>query len=474
MPVFELDHNGQTYEVDAPDQNAAMNAFQNFQPQNGVSRQPLQAPSTLSKALEPITSLPSTYQRMVNEGVDQMSQGANRVWNGNGVMDRLGGAGQTALGALGYLSSPINAPLHTIVGKPIEENTGIPSQYSELAASLLLPGGFKKLAEEAPEIASSISSKFSRPLKLPAPPSVDSIRAAAVAGFEHPEVKSLLIDPNALKDFAGNAQKKLLQSGINQRQAENTFGILEDLKKFSDDKLGEKFNTPLTYNDIRSFRDSFGNEAANNSASATATQRRAGMIAKSELDRAFSKLSPDQVIAGDISKANPILQTANKNYSVAEKMDTFGSKMREAEINATKSKNLPNEQQSEAKKILLQDERKNLNLDEEQISALERLSSGSTGENIKRSLGEYLAPRGMGGLIAHGAEAGAGFVMGGPLGMIALPLAARGVGSLLKASAAKSTAKNVGNVLSSFSDKSPLAQVFRTKSPLYNSMTTEN
>jgi len=96
-------------------------------------------PTALEKAVEPITSLPSTYQGMVEESVGQMGRGVGQIATGQ-PWEVAKGVGNVALGGLGYVTSPINAPLHTIVGKPLEENFGIPHEYSELGASLLLPG----------------------------------------------------------------------------------------------------------------------------------------------------------------------------------------------------------------------------------------------------------------------------------------------------------------------------------------------
>lgn len=97
-------------------------------------------PSVLSKALEPITSYPETYMQMNREAREQIGRGVEQLSNPSGAWDVAKGAGNVALGGLGYVTSPISAGLRTIVGKPIEEATGIPKEYSEFAASLALPG----------------------------------------------------------------------------------------------------------------------------------------------------------------------------------------------------------------------------------------------------------------------------------------------------------------------------------------------
>src|SRR5262249_9669209 len=65
----------------------------------------------------------------IQDAFGQSEPEEGRVWSA------LEGAGNTALGGYQYLASPVDAALRTIVGKPLEENFGIPHQYSELAAA---------------------------------------------------------------------------------------------------------------------------------------------------------------------------------------------------------------------------------------------------------------------------------------------------------------------------------------------------
>jgi len=96
--------------------------------------------SPLAKAIEPITSIPATYQKMVKESIGQMGQGVSQIETGE-PLEVAKGLGNVALGGLGYVTSPINAPLHTIVGRPIAEATGSPAAgtAAEIGASFLLP-----------------------------------------------------------------------------------------------------------------------------------------------------------------------------------------------------------------------------------------------------------------------------------------------------------------------------------------------
>lgn len=120
----------------------------------GDSAPPKITMNQLERALSPITNYPATYQQMNNESVDQMAQGIDQITGTQQRFDPVKdaappdsnalriakGVGNVALGGIGYMASPINAFVHSIVGKPVEDVTGIPSQYTDFAASLAIPG----------------------------------------------------------------------------------------------------------------------------------------------------------------------------------------------------------------------------------------------------------------------------------------------------------------------------------------------
>lgn len=111
------------------------------------------SPGMLAKAAEPITSYPETYDKMQREARGQIVRGGDQIAEG-GAGNVVYGLGNIALGSIGYLASPLNAALRTVVGKPIEENIGIPKEYSEFAASLALPGmGLTKITPKTVPVA---------------------------------------------------------------------------------------------------------------------------------------------------------------------------------------------------------------------------------------------------------------------------------------------------------------------------------
>ena len=104
--------------------------------------------SPIEKAINPITSYPQTYERMRNDALDLAATGINQIWHRDnltdpqayGLWDVLSGSAKAAIGGAGYVASPLTAAYRSIIGRPIEDVTGIPREYTELAAQLATPG----------------------------------------------------------------------------------------------------------------------------------------------------------------------------------------------------------------------------------------------------------------------------------------------------------------------------------------------
>ncbi len=145
-------------------------------------------------AIRPITTYLPTQRQFALEGIDQMREGWRdyqrylaarpsqlptaaldeipklisplRYFNDLGIL-------KMAMGTANWLGSPINAAVHTVVGQPVEDTTGIPSKYTDFATGFALP-----FVKRLPGISG---------------PSVESVRVPRVA-------------PSALPDTAETAQ----------------------------------------------------------------------------------------------------------------------------------------------------------------------------------------------------------------------------------------------------------------------------
>jgi len=143
--------------------------------------------SPLQKAVNPITSYPETYQRMNQDARDQISRGFEQISNpdsltdrhAHGISDVLTGAGNVALGTLGYVASPINAAYRSVIGQPVEDVSGIPREYTEFASQLATPG------IGLPGAVKSAAPNIPRP--VPAAPANEIVDAARRVSEVAPE-----------------------------------------------------------------------------------------------------------------------------------------------------------------------------------------------------------------------------------------------------------------------------------------------
>ena len=136
----------------------------------------MRATTPLGKAVEPITSLPSEYLRIVGEAKGTMAKGVQDIQTPG---SRIKGAFETGVGALDYVTSPISAPVHTIIGRPIEETTGIPHEWTEFATMLGLPGANLTKTAKGKELLAPLEKILSPSTVSPqAESAAASIRAA--------------------------------------------------------------------------------------------------------------------------------------------------------------------------------------------------------------------------------------------------------------------------------------------------------
>jgi hypothetical protein len=157
MPTFEITApDGAKYRVTGPEGSTEQDALARVRSQMGgspapsgpqatepsarITVGPQQPRSMLDTALQPITEYGPTYNTMRRDAQDQMGRGVDQIASGGGIGEVAKGAGNVALGGIGYVASPINAALRSFVGRPIEQNTGIPAEYTDFAAGLAIPG----------------------------------------------------------------------------------------------------------------------------------------------------------------------------------------------------------------------------------------------------------------------------------------------------------------------------------------------
>ena len=118
----------------------------------------------ISEAVRPITTYLPTQKEMAHESLEQIGRGVEQLKEPTGgdlwksTKAAAKGVANVGLGAVGYAASPISAAYRTFLGRPVEETTGIPKEYTEFAAQLATPGiGFTRMpgAKPPPEVPTS-------------------------------------------------------------------------------------------------------------------------------------------------------------------------------------------------------------------------------------------------------------------------------------------------------------------------------
>ena len=221
----------------------------------------------------------------MGHGVEQVTSPDSSLW------ERAKGVGNVALGGMNYALSPVNAGLRTVVGKPVENVTGIPKEYSEFAVGLALPSvGFTRTAAATKA----------------AVPTVNKLLEAADAAYKAPEVAALKLHPDAMTSFGENTIAKLNQD-FDPILAPKTFGLLDKATQVPE---GADYVTAKNFDSLRK---KLGEAAG----SADKTERKVARTAMGHLDDFMANVPEGAVIEGDADAARKALTEARSNYAAA-------------------------------------------------------------------------------------------------------------------------------------------------------------
>lgn len=413
---------------------------------------PGQTPQEKPSALTPFTSLPRTYRDMVHSSVNAMGEGANRFMQGvheldagdrrGGLADIGLGAGGALSGAAGYVGAPISAAMHTIVGKPIADAatavSGSPKagkfvgDLAETAGTMLLPvpdklpsfGGVKAASKEAAVV-----------------PTIEDLKEASAAGYQHPEVKSLALKPSAVQNWKDRLTVAMNEEGFDDVLAPKTFGVMKGLENspYGGFVSGQNLNT---------LRKKLGRVAG----SSDPVERAAASKAMESLDGFVSQIPPDAVLHGNPGKVSSIFADARGNWAAAKRSEQVDAALGRAALQAESAgsgMNLDNATRQRIKDILANPKRLR-GFSKEEIAQMRRIVAGRPISNAARRAGNML---GGGGGLGATVAASAGAAKAGGVGALA-PV----VGYALKRVSAATTAADAAKLQELIRSRSPLAQ----------------
>lgn len=436
MTVFELEKDGKTYEVEAPDQAAALSAL----------------PQIEGGAVAKAKPEPSTFTDVLKEGGKGLLRGAASFAGdiGEAVMgpfgpshtaanlaaDITGGErkapdptyGEQISHAAGIEASPQTTAGHyassvgEVLGNPasylgpgsaalkigagaasglaseaageLTEGYGI-EPYARLAGSVV--GGTGAAAASAERNLSKLASQL---------PTRESIKNAATAGYNMLKQSNVRISPQATSDLLSTVKQELHADNFRDYLAPTTYRGIEELSTGGSATIG----------DIDGVR-----KLLNRVPGTNPTDRAAASKAIDAIDDFLQNVPPQHVLSGDPANDAAILKHAQGNWALHKQLEQIEQASVKGQHRAGVSgsgANQINTTRQEIRKILDSD-KKSRGMSDAAKDKMEEIVMGTWLTNRARQIGKF-APSGpvsattsiLTGLGA-GAPAGAAVAMGG-------------------------------------------------------------
>lgn len=441
MGVFEVEADGKVFEIDAPDVNAAMSAFQSFRSQANPGLSQGEFNDRFSG--EPVTQgrgVDDEIRGAFFENLDAIKTGLLPSGQGErGAVENLLNTGKGLAAIPGLVMAPVTGAARSLIGRPLAAVEDYGREISGMPAD---PEGSYARAKGDADLAMA-GGRAPRPASAPKAtvPSVDELKDAASAAYQSPEVTGLQINPQSIKSYADRARVALNEAGIDDIIAPKTFGILQKLDKAPEGAV-------VSGNNINTLRKTLGNAAG----SADPTERMAAKRAIEALDEFLPNLSRNDVLAGDAPAAAGKFGEARGNYAAAARSEAIDKKTIQAELRAAAAnsgQNVANTVRQRMADVLLRPaERRGYSAEE--LASMERIVRGTKPQNAMRMAGNML---GGGGGLGTVAAATAGGLATGGWGAVA-PVA----GFALRALGNRMTLKQAERLSEAIRSRSPLAK----------------
>ncbi len=368
------------------------------------------------------------------------------------IASKIGQFAPAAIGGPETLAAKIGT---RVVAPAVASEAGgqIAGPYGELGGALLGAGG-----------ASAAAQKFKAMAAARQVPNlaIDDIKAAAQAQYQHPDVSALQIKPQAVSDLGATIKADLESQGARDYREKNTFsGVSELSNPAPQPTVPFAGPMPKTVADIEAVRRGLGNTALERDAiGAPTSDARAATKAINHIDDFLANIKQPDLLAGDASKAVPILQDARANWSAMKKAQEVQNKLGNAELSAASANsggNIQNSIKQQFKPLLMNDAKKAIGYTDAEKEQINNIIRGTWTGKAARAAGNLLGGGGGLGMLAGGA---AGYEAGGVPGAIAAGLAGRGL-------------KKIGNS-STFNAVKKLDTMIRARSPEAIKMAAQN
>jgi hypothetical protein len=468
MPVFDVQtSDGRKFQVDAPDMQQASAGLQSYAASKPAAA--TEQPKDLSWGDVASQAWQNAPKSALEFGKGMVQPFIHPVE----TMQSLGNVEAGALQKAGVMSGKEYVPTADAVGTYFKDRYGGVDQIKKSLAtdpvgvagdlSVLLTGGGSALAKapgvigKVGEVARAVGdvanpvAAVARPAekvlgaagkaeKIVAP-TTEELKDAASAAYNHPAIKELTIDPNAVKAWKDAHSIDMNNDGFNDMLAPKTFGTLTLLDK-------PPTGAVVTGQNLDTVRKMLGKVAS----SADPTEREAARATIESLDKFVGTVPASAVIKGDPAKVASVLKEARGNYAAAKRSEAIETALDKASLQAgaaNSGMNVDNATRQRLKDILSNPKRRR-GFSDDELAQMRKVVVGSPVANLARRGGNML---GGGGGLGTTLVAAGGAYTAGPLGAVA-PV----IGYGLKKLSAALTASDVKKLQDLVASRSPLGK----------------
>jgi hypothetical protein len=396
MPIFEINANGKTFEVDAPDQASALAAVGQGAPPQGFAANAMDFIKSIPRGLVTgATSLPNPNAALSQD--EQATELAGRKAAADtvkaslpapqGSVGRYGEAVGEGLGnPLSYVG-PGSLPLK--IGGAILSSAG-----SEGAGQATEGTAFEKPARLAGALMGGVSAgKMLGPgAPKAAIPTSDELFKAGGQGYAAARNSGLEISTNPVSSWATQLEQELIGpdhgfTGGPQGVAPKTLGVLATLQAAPDGAI-------ITASNIDAIRKNLGRiaeetqPAGPGGVAKPTPDAAAASIARKSLNEFTEHLPEGAVVAGDAANYVRATKEANANWAAGERTRDFDTRLTKADNAADRqiAGSLDSQIKTKAGQLLDNPLTKKTSTPEE-FAQLQLINSGDWKSNTLRQLG---------------------------------------------------------------------------------------
>ena len=325
---------------------------------------------------------------------------------GGGALGGVGGQ----VGALGQLAQTAASPVARGVAQTLSQQPA-----RQVAAALPVGATSQYVAEEtgSPLVGMATGLAAGIPFAIGAKgtlqaPTVQELKGQAGQQYKFAEEVGAVFKKNSYNQFANKIESTLAKEGLDKTLQPRVFAALERIK----DTKGN--NVSLENMEIlRRISQAAGS-------SADASERRLASIMVDNLDDFVETAQPGQLAKGS-SEAVSALTDARELWKRAKKTEILDDLVASAELRADANFSQSGMENALRRKLVtLADNPKKLRaFTKEEQSAIKVAAKGGPIQNALRLVGK-LAPT---GIVSGGGSVGLGYLAGGPIGAVGLPIA---------------------------------------------------